>query len=379
MWWCRAEPLDLDRNSWLDAPIPAVHSACVITELTIIAPGRVPALLPVEVAAIVHWACFIIERPQALAGELETNRETAISKESPPDAGEVDAEYLHEATTEFYRENGGPVGPVTARLDEFLSPARLLAYCRLFEGVPVYAPYMERFYLVDQLGACPGMRPGCQYGRRLSTSTVRFNICLRDSGYSPIVAPGLRVSTRTDELPMGRCFIPSNGPAAWRAFLAQPEKQWRTGYSAKTLAHCWEAGDQLPKEVASLIKTHPRFEAEKPELLLAIPEWKVPLRGGRRHSQNDVLALIGVGDELVVATVEGKVSESFGETIESWFANPSDGKRERLGYLCELLGMSFPPDSHLRYQLFHRAASAVIECKRFRAPNASYDRAFVFP
>ena len=166
---------------------------------------------------------------------------------------------------------------------------------------------------------------------------------------------------------MGRCFIPSNGPAAWRALLAQPDKHWKSGYSAKTLAHCWEADDQLPDELASLIKTNPRFKAEDPELLLAIPEWKVPLPGGRRDSQNDALALIGVGDELIVATVEGKVSESFGETIESWFANPSDGKKVRLRYLCEKLGMDFPPAEHLRYQLFHRAASAVIECERFRA------------
>ena len=166
---------------------------------------------------------------------------------------------------------------------------------------------------------------------------------------------------------MGRCFVPSNGPGAWRALLAQPDKHWKSGYSAKALAHCWEAGDQLPYELASLIKTIPRFESEEPDLLLAIPEWKVPLPGGRRDSQNDALALIGVGDELIVAAIEGKVSESFGETIESWFANPSDGKKARLRYLCELLGMDCPPEGHLRYQLFHRAASAVIECNRFRA------------
>lgn len=180
------------------------------------------------------------------------------------------------------------------------------------------------------------------------------------------------VSKRRKEEPRqkssaGRCYIPSDGPDAWQTFLADPSKQWKTGYSAKTLAHSWEADDRLPDEIVSLIRTIPRYKREEPELLMAMPEWKVPLPGGRRPSQNDVLALIGVGDDLMVAAVEGKVSESFGDTIESWFAEPSEGRRVRLQYLCGLLGMVFPPDGNLRYQLFHRAASAVIESRRFRA------------
>ena len=170
---------------------------------------------------------------------------------------------------------------------------------------------------------------------------------------------------------MGRCYLPSDGPDAWQVFLAEPDKQWRTGYSAKTLAHSWEAKDRLPNEVASLIKTVPRYKNEKPELLLAMPEWKVPLPGGSSESQNDVLALVGVGRDLMVAVVEGKVSEPFGDTIEKWYANPSEGKTERLQYLCDLLGTAFPPQGHLRYQLFHRAASAVIESKRFRAQTSA--------
>lgn len=166
---------------------------------------------------------------------------------------------------------------------------------------------------------------------------------------------------------MARCYIPSKGPDSWRTFLAEPDRHWKTGYSAKTLAHSWEAEDHLPREIASLVRTVPRYQNDEPELLLAVPEWKVPLPGGRSDSQNDVIALIGVGRDLMVAAVEGKVSEPFGDTIETWYADPSKGKTERLQYLCGLLGMPFPPNQHLRYQLFHRAASAVIECKRFRA------------
>jgi len=98
-----------------------------------------------------------------------------------------------------------------------------------------------------------------------------------------------------------------------------------------------------------------------------MPETKVPLPGGSRESRNDVLALIGVGGDLIVAAVEGKVSELFGDTIDKWYANPSEGKKKRLQYLCNLLGTAFPPVGSLHDQLFQRAASAVIECKRFRA------------
>ena len=77
--------------------------------------------------------------------------------------------------------------------------------------------------------------------------------------------------------------------------------------------------------------------------------------------------MIGVGSDLMIAAVEGKVSEPFGDkTIEEWFAKLSRGKRTRLRFLCDLLGLEFPPLGHLRYQMLHRTASAVIECKRFR-------------
>ena len=106
---------------------------------------------------------------------------------------------------------------------------------------------------------------------------------------------------------MGRCYIPSGGPDAWQALLAKPDEHWKTGHSARTLAFSWEAHDRLPEEISSLIKTIPRYANEDPELLMAIPEWKVPLPGGNRASQSDVFALIGVGGDLMIAAVEGKV------------------------------------------------------------------------
>jgi hypothetical protein len=61
----------------------------------------------------------------------------------------------------------------------------------------------------------------------------------------------------------------------------------------------------------------------------------VPLPGGRRESQNDAWVLAQCDSGLVSMTVEGKVSEPFGELVGDWFANPSKGKEDRLRFLCE--------------------------------------------
>ena len=47
-------------------------------------------------------------------------------------------------------------------------------------------------------------------------------------------------------------YIPTKGPEDWKGLLAQPEKHRRTGYSAKTLAHCWEDAHGFPKCVQTV-------------------------------------------------------------------------------------------------------------------------------
>ena len=105
---------------------------------------------------------------------------------------------------------------------------------------------------------------------------------------------------------MSRVYIPSAGPSAWQAFLAEPEKHWRTGYSARTLAYSWEASDSLPAEISAMFD-------ESAELLIAISEHKVHLDGGTRSSQSDVFALIRFGTSTCAAAIEGKVNEPFGQ------------------------------------------------------------------
>jgi hypothetical protein len=161
-----------------------------------------------------------------------------------------------------------------------------------------------------------------------------------------------------------RIFLPSTGAADWQRLLAEPEKQWRTGYSARTLAHCWEAFDDLPPEIAA-------FFPGEPELLMALPEYKVPLPGGRRESQSDVFALVRCGDLMSALMIEGKVEEPFGPTVADWSAGASKGKHERLEHICSLLGLSLPLPSGIRYQLLHRTAAAAIEATRFNADEAA--------
>jgi len=120
----------------------------------------------------------------------------------------------------------------------------------------------------------------------------------------------------------------------------------------------------LPPEIAAL------FGADA-ELLIAIPEHKVALGDTGRESQTDVFALVKANQQTIAVAVEGKVNESFGPTIRDWYVGASPGKQSRLRFLCDQLGLAFPPPNDLHYQLFHRTASAVLEAERFKTDGAA--------
>lgn len=169
---------------------------------------------------------------------------------------------------------------------------------------------------------------------------------------------------------MCRFYIPSCDPENWKSLLADPEKHWRTGYSAKALAYSWTEADDFPPEVKKAFKDCDEPEFRDIELLMGFPEHQVPLPGGARPSQNDLFLLAKAEDGLVSITVEGKVSEPFGETVDEWLKDASEGKKQRLEYLCDTLDLDINKVMGLRYQLLHRTASALIEAARFNAKYA---------
>jgi len=169
---------------------------------------------------------------------------------------------------------------------------------------------------------------------------------------------------------MSRFFIPINNPEDWKPLLAEPDKHWKTGYSAKALAYSWQEADDFPADVKMVFKNSGIELFQDVEMLLAFPEYKVPLPGGKRASQNDIFILAKGNGQLISITVEGKVDESFGELISKWRLKDEGGKKERLIFLCGQLTLDSSAVDHIHYQLLHRTASAVIKAKEFNAPNA---------
>ena len=169
---------------------------------------------------------------------------------------------------------------------------------------------------------------------------------------------------------MKRIFIPASNPEDWKPFLADP-KHWRKGYSAMSLAYCWQEANGFPASFQKAFKQSDIGLFKGVELLIAIPEYKVPLPGGSRPSQNDIFVLAKGNNQLISITVEGKVSEDFNKLVSDWLVNASTRKRRRLNFLCSRLGLAEDDVHNTRYQLLHRTASAVIEAEKFNIQNAA--------
>ncbi len=167
-------------------------------------------------------------------------------------------------------------------------------------------------------------------------------------------------------------YVPTSGVEDWRRHLADPEKHWCTGFSARALAYAWETAGGFPPEIQDLFTQSSDPAFHDVELLLAIPEHKVllPPYGGH-PSQNDLFALAKDREgHLIALTVEGKVSEPFDKTLAQWNIEKSPGKEERLTFIKETLGLTQELPLTIRYQLLHRTTSAIMEARRFSARSA---------
>lgn len=166
---------------------------------------------------------------------------------------------------------------------------------------------------------------------------------------------------------MNPIYVPSTGVGDWQKLLADPNKQWKEGFSAWEVAHAWEDASGFPAPIAAALKSACEpIHSLTP--LLIFPEHQVALPGGGAASQSDVWVLASHSFGLASITVEGKVSETFGLLLSEWLVDASAGKQTRLEFLAQLLGKT-PADfpGTIRYQLLHRVGSAILEAKRFRA------------
>ncbi len=169
---------------------------------------------------------------------------------------------------------------------------------------------------------------------------------------------------------MAHFYLPAESAEDWRRLLADPEKHWRDGYSAKALATTWQAAHGFPTEVAAAFRASgiPTFQSLS--FVAGFPEYQVELPGGRRPSQTDIMVLGRSDRELVVVAVEGKVEESFGELVTDWKQHETNGKVERLQFLTDYLGLRDEQLNSLRYQLLHRTASALLTAEQFASNHA---------
>ena len=170
---------------------------------------------------------------------------------------------------------------------------------------------------------------------------------------------------------MNNFYIPSKSPDSWKEFLAEPEKQWKKGYSARSLAYCWEEAKGFPNSILKVFKQTDISLFQNIEFLLGIPEHKVELPGNGPESQNDIFVLAKSSNELISIAVEGKVSEPFSnQTVNEWLAEASENKKVRINGLAEILGLPTDKLLPIKYQLVHRTASALLEADRFCAKHA---------
>ncbi len=174
---------------------------------------------------------------------------------------------------------------------------------------------------------------------------------------------------------MVRICVPAASPDDWQRLLKDPVKHWRTGYSARTLAHSWHSAVEWPPEIQQLFVTVPAASLRSVQPLLIIPEKITPVAGTGEPPHSDVFVLAKAADgQLVSITVEGKVDEPFGngnQTVSAW-KNEGNvaNRRVRLDQFLDKIQLIESRADSVAYQLIQRTASAVIEAETFNARYA---------
>ncbi|MDD5590379.1 MAG: hypothetical protein PHY18_00415 [Dehalococcoidales bacterium] len=171
---------------------------------------------------------------------------------------------------------------------------------------------------------------------------------------------------------MSKIFIPASGPEDWKRLLTDPEKHWQTGCSARTLAYCWLEAGGFPGSIKKVFSDSGIELFREIKLIIAFPEYRAALKPyTSRSSQNDILALARAGKgQLISIMVEGEVDEPFDGPIADWQPTDMGNKQIRLKFLSDELERTQTDMEYIRCRFLRRTASALLEARRFNAPNA---------
>ncbi len=164
-----------------------------------------------------------------------------------------------------------------------------------------------------------------------------------------------------------RLYVPVTAPEDVVRHLGKQEKHWKQGRSAHSLASLWFKYNDFPPRIRQALDTADKFRSA--ELIDAFFERQVDLQSKGRPSQTDLLAIAGIEGGIAVFGIEGKAGETFGDCVSVWH-DGSETKRARLAGLGRLLNLRPEACGGLRYQLLHRAASVILEAKRYRTTDA---------
>lgn len=167
-----------------------------------------------------------------------------------------------------------------------------------------------------------------------------------------------------------RYLSAESSPEDWRQLLADPVKHWVRGRSAWELAHAWENAKGFPPRVRAVLEASGIAEFSGLAIDTAQPELPTPLPGGSRPSYTDLWLLARNTLGSVSIGIEGKVDETFGPLIAEWDPEGTPGRRKRLSFLCDLIGLKVEDSYTLRYQLLHRTAASILEAERNGCPTS---------
>jgi hypothetical protein len=101
-------------------------------------------------------------------------------------------------------------------------------------------------------------------------------------------------------------------------------------------------------------------------MVKGLVEHKVPMPGKGPDSQNDLFVFAEA--DLCIA-IEGKVSESLGQTVQEWH-DGTPNRETRIQGILDLIGLPRTIPTSIRYQLLHRMASPVVEARKSGAQHA---------